>query len=233
MDLREGEVVLCTVDKIVKTTVFVRIEGGGEGSIVTSEVAPGRIRNLRDYVVPNKKVVCKVLRVSKVHIDLSLRRVSEKEKQEVLKRYEAEKSIEQILKSILKEEAIEVVKKIKEEFSLYDFFEKAKEKPQIFEGLVGKDNAEKIIRLLGEKRTRGVEAKKDFQLKSLRSGGIIAIKRVLDFNGKLEISYIAAGKFRIKAKAPNFKEANTVLSKALEEIEKRARQEGCEFFYKK
>ena len=46
MELEEGDVVLCTVDRIVGTTVFVSIEGNGEGSIVVSEISPGRIRNL-------------------------------------------------------------------------------------------------------------------------------------------------------------------------------------------
>jgi len=67
-NLKEGDNVLCTVEKIVGTTVFVKIEdNGGGGSIIVSEIAPGRIRNLRDYVVPNKKIVCKVLRMEREH----------------------------------------------------------------------------------------------------------------------------------------------------------------------
>ena len=59
--IEEGQIVLCTVDKIVGTTVFVKIEDNGEGTITTSEISPGRIRNLRKYVIPGKKIVCKVL----------------------------------------------------------------------------------------------------------------------------------------------------------------------------
>ena len=62
-DLEVGDIVLCTVDRIVGTIVFVKIDGDGEGSIILSEIAPGRIRNLREYVVPKKKIVCKVLRI--------------------------------------------------------------------------------------------------------------------------------------------------------------------------
>ena len=53
-NLQEGELVLCTVDKIMGTTVFVRLENNVEGTITLSEIAPGRIRNLRDYVAPGK-----------------------------------------------------------------------------------------------------------------------------------------------------------------------------------
>ena len=84
MEFEEGDIVLCTVERIEGTNVFVSIEGNGEGSIMTSEIAPGRIRNLRDYVVPKKKIVCKILRVSGNRIDLSLRRVTQKEQKEVL-----------------------------------------------------------------------------------------------------------------------------------------------------
>src|SRR3989338_8426687 len=118
-ELKEGDVVLCTVEKIVGTTVFVNIEGNGQGSIIVSEIAPGRIRNLRDYVVPHKKIVCKILKVGENYVNLSLRRVTLKEKKEVLDRYEREKSSLSILKSILKEKANDIAGKIKEESSLY------------------------------------------------------------------------------------------------------------------
>ena len=62
--LEVGDFAMCTVDRIVGTIVFVKIDGRGEGSIILSEIAPGRIRNLRNYVVPKKRIVCKVLRTS-------------------------------------------------------------------------------------------------------------------------------------------------------------------------
>ena len=85
-NFEEGDLVLCTVDRIVGTVVFVKIKSKDkeiEGSIVLSEIAPGRIRNLRDYVVPKKKIVCKILRIKGENIELSLRRVSQKERKEV------------------------------------------------------------------------------------------------------------------------------------------------------
>ena len=64
MEFEEGDIVLCTVERIAKANVFVDIENGkGEGSIVMSEIASGRIKNLREFVVPKKKIVCKILRI--------------------------------------------------------------------------------------------------------------------------------------------------------------------------
>ncbi len=70
----EGELVLCNVTKIMPNSVFCRLEEyGRQGMIHISEIAPGRIRNIRDYVVEGKFVVCKVLRIDQIrgYIDLS------------------------------------------------------------------------------------------------------------------------------------------------------------------
>jgi len=83
MVLEVGDIVMCTVDRIVGTIVFVKIDENGEGSIILSEIAPGRIRNLREYVVPKKRIACKILRILGNRIDLSLRRVTQKEQKEI------------------------------------------------------------------------------------------------------------------------------------------------------
>ena len=49
MALEEGDLTLCTVDRIVGTNVFVKFFDEGkekEGTITFSEIAPGRIRNI-------------------------------------------------------------------------------------------------------------------------------------------------------------------------------------------
>ena len=112
--LNEGDIVLCTVDRIVGTIVFVKIEGNSEGSIIMSEIAPGRIRNIRDYVVPKKQIICKVLRISGGNINLSLRRVTPKEQKEFREHNRQERSSQNILKSVLKEETEKKIEKILE-----------------------------------------------------------------------------------------------------------------------
>jgi translation initiation factor 2 alpha subunit (eIF-2alpha) len=124
-----GDLVSCVVDRIVGTVVFVKILGQNsdlEGSIVFSEVAPGRIRNIRDYIVPKKKIVCKILRISNNNIDLSFRRVSQKERKEVLEGENLEKSYASILKSVVGEDTEKILKKINEKESLLSLFEEAK-----------------------------------------------------------------------------------------------------------
>ena len=58
----EEELVLCTVTNVQHHSVFVNIdEYNLSGMIHISEVSPGRIRNIRDYVKEGKVIVCKVL----------------------------------------------------------------------------------------------------------------------------------------------------------------------------
>ncbi len=83
IELEEGQMVSCTVEKIVGTIVFVKLEEYNiDGTITFSEISPGRIRNIRDYVIPGKKIVCKVLKLTNSGVYLSLRRVKLKEKNE-------------------------------------------------------------------------------------------------------------------------------------------------------
>ena len=128
MEFEEGDIILCTVERISGTTVFVKIEDskGREGTIITSEIAPGRIRNIRDYVVPGKKIACKILSINHNNLHLSLRRVTSKEKKEVMDKYEREKSCLSIIKSVIKEKAEDIAEEVKKTSSLSDFsFNKA------------------------------------------------------------------------------------------------------------
>src|SRR5210317_879230 len=84
---QDSEVVVCKVTKVQFHSVFVNLEEYGKsGMLHISEVSPGRIRNIRDYVVEGKIIVCKVLKVDekKGHIDVSLRRVNEGQRKDKL-----------------------------------------------------------------------------------------------------------------------------------------------------
>ena len=58
----ENEIVICTVKKILPHGVFVSIDEykDKEGLIHISEISPGRVRNIRDFVEEGKKIVCKI-----------------------------------------------------------------------------------------------------------------------------------------------------------------------------
>jgi len=231
--LEEGQIVLCTVDKIVGTTVFVKIQENGEGTILTSEIAPGRIRNLRNYVVPDKKIVCKVLRLTPKGAHLSLRRVKQNEKKELLEQIAKEKSYKAIIKTILgKEESEKTINKINEQQDIISFLEEAKTNPKILEKHFSKTDSDKIIKILESKKEKPKEIKQKFNLSSNDSEGIKIIKDILNKahkDSKCSISYIAAGKYRLNLIGENFKKLKQEFNHIFDIIEKLARKKDCEF----
>jgi len=232
MELEVGDVVICTVEKIEKTIVFVKIPLFGkeiEGNIIISEIAPGRIRNIRNYVVPKKKIVCKVLRIVNQRIDLSLRRVTQKERKEVLEEQKKEKGYTSVLKSILEKKAEEVIKKITEKESLFDFFNKIKENPEELEKIVKKEDALKIINIIKKEKQKKRTAKREISLTTIKPNGLELIKEIFGKIHEAEIKYISGGKYALKIESENPKIADNKLKEALNLIEKEAKNKEIEF----
>lgn len=235
--LEEGQIVLCTVNKIIGTTVFCEIEGNGEGTLTTSEIAPGRIRNLRDYVFPGKKIVCKILSIREDRINLSLRRVKQNEKKELLDKIKKEKNYEAILKTVLgKEEAKKRIDKIRLETTLSNFLESLKQNADELKEYVNEDEAKKIIKILESKKEKPKELKQLFKLSSKTSDGIKIVKNILMETckgSKCEVTYIAAGRYNLKIQGEDFKSLKTEANQILEILEKQAKKNGCEFSIEK
>lgn len=230
-----GDLVLCTVDRIVGTVVFVKIHGQEketEGSIIFSEVAPGRIRNIRDYIVPKKKIVCKILRITPSgNIDLSLRRVTQKEKKEVLENESLNKSYTSILKSVIGEND-ELIKKITANEDLVSFSERAKKNPEELEKLVGRENAKKILEILNSQKKKISKIKKEIHLTTTKPNGIELIKKILSNFKDFEVKYLGAGNYLIEAESNDLKSADKKITEKINLAEKEAKKLGVEFSLK-
>ena len=229
----ESELVLCTVTSVQYHSVFVDIdEYGKSGLIHISEVSPGRIRNIRDFVREGKKVVCKVLRINqeKGYIDLSLRRVNESEKRrkinEIKKEQTAEKVIEIAAGKIgIKTEDLyrELSEKIISHGSLHAFFEEAVKDESVLESLA---TDKKHLKIIGETikqriKTTEVEVKGKLKIITYAPNGIDTIRESLKkaedaSNGRIIISYLGSGLYRFMVKADEYKEAEKLLKNATE-----------------
>jgi len=223
MEFEENDVILCTVKKIERTTVFLELPGGTQGTMIFSEIAAGRIRNIREYVVPNKKVVCKVLRIKNGHIELSLRRVTGGEREQIQEIYKKERQFKSMLKPIVKEETTEIFEKIKSQYDIPEFIDSARENIKLLEKFLTKDQAEKVFKIITEKRETEKQVKKTIKIISKSPSGIKDIKSVLDSKG-VEIKYKGSSKFTISVKANDFKTANQILEKVIEEIQEKAKK---------
>jgi translation initiation factor 2 subunit 1 len=229
MEISEGDIVLCTVDRIISTIVFVKIHGTKpekEGSITFSEVSPGKIRNIREYVVPKKRIVCKVLRVSSNgHIDLSLRRITKKEEKETKEEFEKERSYKNIFKKILGKEAEKIIEDVEKEQRFSDFILEIKKDSQKFKKLIEKEKAKKILTILNSQKQKKFILKKEFTVSTTLPNGIILIKKILSSVKDVEITYLSAGKYSIKAEDSNIKQADNKIKNTLQDLKKQAEKQ--------
>lgn len=230
----ESELVLCTVTSVQYHSVFVELdEYGKTGLIHISEVSPGRIRNIRDFVKEGKKVVCKVLKINqeKGYIDLSLRRVNESEKRrkidEIKKEQNAEKIIEIAASKIgAKTEDLyrEISSKVTQTHaSLPEFFEESAKDEKLLDNLGIDKKWMKILEGVIKQRIKPaeVEIKGKLKITTYSPEGIAIIKDSLKkaedaAKGKIGISYLGSGIYRFMAKAPDYKEAEKLMKSATE-----------------
>jgi len=220
--VKEDDVVLCTVKKIEGTTVFLDIENDGEGSMVMSEVAAGRIRNLREYVFPNKKIVCKILKILPGNVQLSLRRVTGKERESVLERNKKEKTIKSMLKTALKNPE-KTIEKIKTKYELWQFLDEAKTNPKIISEFMSEEETQIFQKIIAEKKEKEKTAKRLITLKSNSESGLYDIKSVLETK-EADIRYLGSSKFVVSVTGKDFKDLNIKLNKTLAEIEDKAKK---------
>lgn len=233
MEYKEGDLVICTVDQVDNTVTSVHLPNKTKGTIISSEIAPGRIKHMRAYVVPNKKIVCKVLRVTGDHVDLSLRRVNAKEKKEILEEYKQKITIKFSLKKILCDNYTTVKEKILKDYpSFIDFIDATRENENIIQEYIPKECQENFKRLT-EKKKKEKELTYKMNISCLEEDGVKRIKEVFKTNNeRIKISYISAGNFILKYKTEDFKQAKHELIPILEKIEKKAKHNKCEFEYK-
>lgn len=102
-----GELIVATVSGIVPYGAYVKLDeyDDKEGLIHISELSSRWVKNIRDHVREGQKTVLQVLRVDpeKGHVDLSLRRVGDRERREKLLQWKQAKRGELILERAAEE----------------------------------------------------------------------------------------------------------------------------------
>ena len=220
----EGELVLCTTTNVQPNSVFVKIdEYGSNGMIHISEISPGRIRNIRDFVKEGKKIVCVVLRIhtDKGHIDLSLRRVNESQKKKKIEYIKQQQKAEKIVEFVASNKKVdttklfsEIMDKIKDDYDdLVAFFNDvvnddlkvSKYKIQLA------DELEEVIKQ--RIKPPEVEVEGTFTVSIYSEDGVEVIKEAfskVDPN-IIKSSYQGGGRYKVSVKAPTYKEAEDIL----------------------
>jgi len=227
----EGDIVFCTVTNVQYNSVFAKLDEfeRKSGMIHISEISPGRIRNIRDYVKEGKVIICKVLRINKErgHIDLSLRRVNESQR-----RAKVEERKQQIIaENIIKSYALLVDKKLAEVYpsisktllaeyeTVYAALEDCVENNvHLVDMGLEKAVAEKLEEIVRERiKPKQVEITGHLHVESFAENGNVLVNdlmgEVLVIDEKLSVLFLGSGNFKITVIAPEYKEAEEILSK--------------------
>jgi len=243
-----GDLVLASVQKITDYGAYVLLdEYQREGLLHISEVSSGWVRNIRDFVRQGQKVVLKVLRVDteKGHVDLSLRRVSRRERREKILSWKKERKAESLMRSAsekLKQPVEEVYNKIgsqvEEKFGgIYEGLEKAaREGPDaLIEVGVPKEVATIITEVAKEKiKLPMVKIKGTLELQCMKPNGATHIQEALLSAQKIEkpkgtkvrVYVVSPPKYCVEVLAEDYKEAEKILQSAADEAVKSITKAG-------
>ena len=220
----EEEIVLCKVTKIFPNSVFVElVEYGESGMIHISEVSPGRIRNLREFVSLDRQIVCKVLRIDQQrgHIDLSLRRVNSTDRQAKLEEIKQELKAEQLVKNLatkLKRPLPELYAEIKEPlFHKYSHLYPCFREVALGEANLGalgikKQLADELTAAIQEKfKPLKVTLSGEIHLQTYHSDGVERIRgtllKISQLTSSFQLTYLGGGRYKYTLEAPNYKPA--------------------------
>ena len=226
-----NDVVICTVKKVLNHSVFVTLdEYDKEGMVHISEVSPGRIRNIRDFVVEDKKIICKILKVDqeKGHIDLSLRRVNTIQRIKKNEEYKQEIKAERLLEHVGKDLKLDLEKMYKE--AGYKILDNYDNLTDCFQDIVNnnvdltkldiKDKIAKKIEELVKERIKPpiVLIKGIFKISTKESNGVEIVKNVLNnmINKGVNIVYLGAPKYKVSVEDKDYKRAEIKLKEAVD-----------------
>ncbi|MFH1134211.1 MAG: S1 RNA-binding domain-containing protein [Nanoarchaeota archaeon] len=242
----EGELVLCTVLKVQHNSVFVKLnEYGDTGLIHISEVSPGRIRNIRDFVKEDKVVVCKVLRINRErgYIDLSLRRVTEIQRRNKINELKQEQIAEKILEMVCKKHNLDVKQVftqierdvfVKYEM-LYSAFAEANEK-LLLQLKFPKEIIGDLLETIAQRiKPESVTISGRFAVSSYAPNGVAICKEAIlagqNAVPEFSIRYAGGGKYMVTLTQPNYKLAEKKIETLTETIDKKMRDAGGEFTF--
>jgi translation initiation factor 2 subunit 1 len=234
-----GDLVIATVETVADYGAYVKLdEYDKKGLLHVSEISSSWIRNIRDFVREGQKVVLKVLRVDpeKGHIDLSLRRVTKREKIEKIMIWKRERKAEALIRSVAEKTGLSVEEiygkagtPMENEYGLYEAFERAvREGKEALTKIGVPEEIANVVVEVGQERIHVpmVRVKGTIELRCMKPNGVKIIKEAfVDAkkaeklgNAKLRFYVIAAPKYSIEVLAEDYKRAEDTFQKVAQNV---------------
>ena len=227
-----GELVIVSIESVMDYGAYANLdEYQKRGFLHISEISSARIRNVRDFIREKQKMVLKVIHVNleKGHIDLSLRRVTKRERIEKIKSWKKERKGEVLLRAVAEKVGLPVEevyqnagKILEEKEGLYEGFEKTlKDGPEALTNLgIAEDIAKAFADIANERiRIKMVKVRGVLEIRCMKPNGVRCIQEAFSRakkslkakNAKIEFYVIAAPKYSAEVSADNWKLAEELL----------------------
>jgi len=238
-----GEMVVATVSRIESYGAYVALDeyNNKEALLHISEISSRWVRNIRNHVRENQKVVLQVLRVdpSKGQVDLSLRRVNKDDRRKKIEQWKKTRKAETLLKQAATELKMtpedlfsEIIPKLNEaNVSLYDTLEQAAKKGVkiIIDLGITEKTAEALAKIAAEKIiVKGVTVQGVFEVVAMGSRGVEEIKDVFhtirdlgeETESTVNLYTLGSPKYRVEVTAEDYKKAELALDRVVKQAEK-------------
>lgn len=233
-----GEIVIGTVKRVDKFGAYVSLDEyeNADAFIHVSEISLRWVRNIRDYLKEGQKAVFKVLRSdpTTMQVDLSLRRVSKREKVEKLLWWKKKQKVKRIIKLLADRTGLdrsELEKNLFEstkgkEAELYDVFERLARDEAVPDSLRGlPENVLKtLIEIVKQEIKKKSVVKKGTLVLYCQSGnGVVvirdAVKEAMSLANKdqsVTITVIGAPRYLLRVEAEDDETSERLLNQAAE-----------------
>lgn len=245
-----GDLVVATVNKVEDYGAYVKLDEYAEieGLVHISEISTTWVRNIRDHAREGQKLVLKVLRVNpqRNQIDLSLRRVTGREKSEKMLEWKKERKAEAILKSAAEklkkpeDDAESIKDTILEKFGgLYDPLEEAIEEGP--EALVKAGLSEEWAQAIAEVSKTKIKLERSkvrgtIAVSCHKPGGLEIIRQTLmgakkvrrPRGSEIKIYTVGSPKYRVEVEAGSFEAAEKALNSVMDDILESIKKAGGE-----
>jgi translation initiation factor 2 subunit 1 len=241
-----GEIVLTTVREITPHGIYVDLDeyNNMNGFLHISEISTGWVRNIDRVAKVQQKMVLKVIRAerSRREVDLSLRQVTNEEKRNKLILWKQNERAITIIGMVKKKlqlddsQSNDISLKMEKEFgSLYEALEAASKKGE--KVLAPLEIPEAIAKEIVEAAREKISAPKYevgaiVEVSSRASDGIQQIKEALEAavnassTAEIKVTYVGAPRYRLRVVADDYKQADKVMTSALEHIQEGVGKNG-------
>lgn len=249
-----GDLIIATIESVKDYGAYANLdEYDKRGFLHISEISSARIRNIRDFVREKQKMVLKVLQVApeKGHIDLSLRRVTKRERIEKIKAWKKDRKGEALLAAVAERLGLSVPDLyqkagviLEEKLGLYEGFEKAlKDGADALTKLGIPEDMAKVFAQVAEERIniKLVKVRGILEIRCMKPNGVKIIKEAFletkksqkAKDAKVEFSVIAAPRYSIEVSADNWKRAEGLIEKISQMVISKVTEAGGEGSFKR